>query len=83
MSAKPYPPARRSETVYTLHGHVIPEPYDYLEDPGNPETTAFVTAQNACFNAYMASSQDLRDRIEATVTAIQHYAPHGGPDATR
>jgi prolyl oligopeptidase len=79
MSARPYPPARRSETVYTLHGHVIPEPYEYLEDPGNPETKEFVTAQNARFNEYMASSQDLRDRIEASVTAIQHYARTGAP----
>lgn len=79
MSARPYPAARRSQTVYTLHGHVIPEPYEYLEDPGNPETKDFVRAQNERFHAYMASSQDLLDKIEAKATAIQHYARTGPP----
>lgn len=37
MPALSYPAVRRSEASYTLHGRVIAEPYDYLEDPGNPK----------------------------------------------
>lgn len=74
-----YPEVRRSTASYILHGKTIPEPYNYLEDPANEETMAFVTAQNSLFESYMASTGDLREKIVERVTAMQNYARTSNP----
>lgn len=74
-----YPAVRRAATTYQLHGRTIPEPYDYLEDPGNAETKDFVTKQNELFQSYMKSSIDVRDKIAQRVAAMQDYARTGNP----
>lgn len=68
-----YPVIRRAAASYQLHGQTIPEPYEYLEDPANPETVDFVNKQNDLFSSYMKSSQDLRDRIVKRVTEMLDY----------
>ncbi len=35
-----YPEVRRGDTVETLHGVQIADPYRWLEDPDSPETVA-------------------------------------------
>jgi len=42
-----YPASHRSDTVESLHGHEIADPYRWLEDPDSPETRDWVTRQNA------------------------------------
>ena len=42
-----YPGAKRSQLVETLHGVRVADPYRWLEDPGSPESRAWVDAQNA------------------------------------
>lgn len=74
-----YPPVRRTSAAYTLHGDSIAEPYDYLEDPNHADTKAFVAAQNAYFESYMAGAQDTRAKIEASTTQTQNYARTGPP----
>ncbi|KAL7697211.1 Prolyl oligopeptidase [Lotmaria passim] len=74
-----YPMARRSAASYQLHNRTIPEPYDYLEDPSNAETKAFVHQQNEAFANYMKSSQGLRDKIVERVTAMLNYARTSNP----
>src|SRR5215472_12962256 len=44
--SRPYPPAARLDTVDELHGHRIPDPYRWLEDPASPETVAWSEAQD-------------------------------------
>lgn len=48
------PTTRRDDTVETVHGHVIADPYRWLEDPDSPETAAWVEAQNAVSRDYLA-----------------------------
>jgi prolyl oligopeptidase len=74
-----YPAARRAAASYQLHQQTIPEPYDYLEDPANPETKAFVRQQNDAFAQYMKSSQDIRDKMVERVTATMNYARTSNP----
>lgn len=61
-----YPPARRSNVTDTYHGVTVPDPYRWTEDPDDPETRAFVEAQNAITMPYLASLPEvgrLRHRI--------------------
>ena len=47
LTRSPAPPAsRRGDTVETLHGHEVADPYRWLEDPGSAETREWVRAQN-------------------------------------
>ncbi|CAG9584240.1 putative prolyl oligopeptidase [Leishmania major strain Friedlin] len=74
-----YPVVRRAATTYQLHGRTIPEPYDYLEDPCHAETKEFVRQQNEAFEAYMKSSNEVRDKIVERVTAMLNYARTSNP----
>ena len=54
MTSAP-PPADRDDTVETLHGIDVPDPYRYLEDPDGQRTAAFVAAQNAVSGPFLAA----------------------------
>ncbi len=41
-----YPPARRMDLVEHMNGHEVADPYRWLEDPGSPETGAWLAAQD-------------------------------------
>jgi prolyl oligopeptidase len=50
----PLPPeTRRDDTVETLHGRQVADPYRWLEDPDSPETRAWVAAQNDVTRAHL------------------------------
>lgn len=44
-----YPPAERLDVVDVAHGHRIPDPYRWLEDPSDPRTVAWARAQGELF----------------------------------
>ena len=48
-----YPDARRGDTVETLHGRAVPDPYRWLEDPNSDETKAWVKAENLVTESYL------------------------------
>src|SRR6478752_5091445 len=49
-----YPPVDRDDVVQTVHGTTVLDPYRYLEDPDGARTQAFVAAQNAVSEPYLA-----------------------------
>src|SRR5947207_5713955 len=51
-----YPPAERLDIVETIHGHMVADPYRWLEDPDSPETKAWSEAQDERWRSY-------RDRL--------------------
>ena len=61
-----YPPARRADVVDDFHGTPVADPYRWTEDPHDPETRAFVAAQNEVTLPHLASLPEvaeLRSRI--------------------
>lgn len=74
-----YPLARRSEAVYALHGKSIPEPYDYLEDPKNPETVKFVADQANLFQQWITPHRELRENVFKSLSAMQNYPRKTNP----
>ena len=47
--------ARRSDQAGHWHGETVPDPYQRLENSADPETTAWVTAQNELYIGQVAS----------------------------
>jgi prolyl oligopeptidase len=73
-----YPPARRDDVVDDVHGHPIPDPYRWLEDPHSDETRAFVAAQNDVTLPYLARLPEraaLAERMRETWSVPRTSAP--------
>ena len=58
-----YPAARRDDTVETLHGTEVPDPYRWLEDPHSDETKTWVAAQNVLTDEILAACPGRRRRF--------------------
>lgn len=74
-----YPSARRADIVDDYHGNEVPDPYRWTEDPDDPETKAFVEAQNAITMPYLDSLPEverLRSRMEELWDTPRTSAPH-------
>ncbi len=72
-----YPPAKRGDVTDTFHGTVVADPYRWLEALDSPETTAFVTAQNALTDGYLAKlpqREGLRARL-GQLTSNESFGP--------
>lgn len=48
-----YPDSKPGETVDTLHGIKVPDPYRWLEDLNSDQTAAWVKAQSILTNSYL------------------------------
>lgn len=78
MSKLVYPAARRSLSRYVKHGTVVPEPYDWLEDPASEETKSFVTKQNETFESWMKDFPH-RAAVKDNIEKMQNYSRTGAP----
>ena len=67
-----YPPARADALVETLHGVPVADPYRWLEDPGSPETLAWVEAENALTRATLDGPA--RDALVRELSGLFNYA---------
>lgn len=78
MTSRAYPEARRSDAADTLHGHVVADPYRWLERPDDPETTAWLEAQDALFRD-VAGQLPGRDRLAGRVGELLGAGTVGTP----
>ena len=77
-SALSYPDARRGDVTYEHHGVTIADPYRWLEDPDAPESRAWIEAQNALTEAWLAEVPG-RDAIAARLEELWNYERYGIP----
>ncbi len=73
-----YPPARRADVVDDFGDTPIADPYRWLEDPHDPETQAFVRAQNAVTLPHLASLPDVA-RLRARIAELWDVPRTGAP----
>jgi prolyl oligopeptidase len=79
VSAAPaYPEAERLDLVDHLHGHVVPDPYRWLEDPDDPRTRSWSAAQDAVARNHLDALPG-RDRLGATLDALVAAGSVGVP----
>src|SRR6476469_229452 len=71
-----YPESDRDGTTDVLHGITIADPYRYLEDPDSDRTRAFVDAQNALSQPYLAALPATAPMLELTTALLT--APRRG-----
>jgi prolyl oligopeptidase len=64
-----YPPAERQPIVDYLHGHLVHDPYRWLEDPASPETQKWLVAQDDLWRNHAAELPG-RDRLRARVAEL-------------
>jgi prolyl oligopeptidase len=74
-----YPQTRRDDTVDTLHGREVADPYRWLEDPDSEETRAWVAEQNRLSRAHL-DALAARPWFERTMRAIVGRPRAGTPD---
>ena len=73
-----YPDARRADTVETLHGRSVPDPYRWLEDPNSDETKAWIAAENRVTFGYLEQIP-ARVKIKDRLTRLWNYERFGTP----
>ncbi|MCH1883821.1 prolyl oligopeptidase family serine peptidase [Agrococcus sp. ARC_14] len=73
-----YPEVRRDDTVETIHGEEVADPYRWLEDGDSAETRAFIEAQNAFAEPVLAqlpARAAFRERLTALLEAPTRGCP--------
>jgi oligopeptidase B len=63
QSVPPPPSAKQVPFTRTHHGDTVIDPYAWLSDPKDPETTAYLKAENAYMSAMTSGLEDLQSRI--------------------
>ena len=86
MSEMPLQPvARREPLTTTLHGHTLHDDYAWLRNKESQEVTAYLQAENAYAEAWMAPTKDLQETLyremlshikETDESYPYHYAGH-------
>ena len=73
-----YPPARRGDQVDDYHGEAVSDPYRWLEGTDDPETVAWVRAENQLTEAFLAAVPT-REEIRSRLTDLLDYPKFGVP----
>jgi prolyl oligopeptidase len=73
-----YPSAPRGAVVDTYHGHDVPDPYRWLEDGDAPATRAWIEAEAALTERFLAGVP-ARAAIHRRLTAVWNYERFGLP----
>jgi oligopeptidase B len=64
LPAQP-PTARRDPTPTTLHGVTLQDDYRWMRDKDSPEVIAYLEAENAYTEAFMAPTEELQEKLYA------------------
>ncbi|MDN5917684.1 MAG: prolyl oligopeptidase family serine peptidase [Pseudonocardia sp.] len=64
-----YPEAQRLDLVDDLHGHRVPDPYRWLEDPDDPRTATWSAAQDDLARAHLDALPG-RERLGARLEQL-------------
>jgi prolyl oligopeptidase len=75
-----YPLAPRGDVVDVHHGVAVPDPYRALEDPDAPASRAWIDAQNALTEEFLAAVPQ-RGAIRDRLTSLWNYERFGVPSA--
>jgi prolyl oligopeptidase len=80
LAAQPvvYPDTRKVEQVDTYHGTAVVDPYRWLEDDNSAETKAWVKAQNAMTDRFLASLPQ-RASVKKLYTDLYNFEKFGVP----
>jgi prolyl oligopeptidase len=73
-----YPPAERLDVADELFGQLVPDPYRWLEDPADPRTVAWATAQDDLAVPYLAGLPG-RDGLRTRLTQLLATGSVGVP----
>jgi prolyl oligopeptidase len=73
-----YPEAERLDLVEHLHGRAVADPYRWLEDPADPRTRAWSTAQDTVARSHLDALPG-RDRFAAALRALTAAGHVGVP----
>ncbi len=73
------PETRRGDTVESVHGREVADPYRWLEDPDSPETRAWVAAQNRAARAHL-DALPARSWFADTMRAVVSVPRAGTPE---
>ena len=72
LAADTTPASRVDPVTENLHGTKVTDPYRWLEDQDNPQTRAWIDAQNQYTLAYLSRVQG-RDKIQQRLEALRRY----------
>ena len=73
-----YPVAQHGDVVDNYHGHEVPDPYRWLEDPDAPATVAWIAAEAALTEQFLAAIP-ARAAIHRRLTEVWNYERFGLP----
>lgn len=73
-----YPPSPRGDTVDTLHGVEVPDPYRWLEDIDSEQTKEWIAAQNRVTFEYL-DRIPVRARINRRIAELWDFEKYGVP----
>ena len=71
-----YPPSAQGSDADDYHGEIIADPYRWLEYTSSPETSAWIAAQNALTENWLAQASD-RDTIRERLVKLADYPKYG------
>jgi prolyl oligopeptidase len=74
-----YPETRKGDVVDSYHGSAVADPYRWMEDLDSPEVAAWVAAENAVTEPYLASLPQ-RPYFSERLTALWDYPRVGVPE---
>jgi prolyl oligopeptidase len=78
MPALNVPPTRIGTDGDDRHGEFVPDPYRWLEDTDDPETTAWIGRQNEATESFLATLP-MRDVIGSRIAELWDYPKIGAP----